>query len=382
MFSRTIIGAAISAACLSVIGFGEPAYGQTVRINCEAIDRECLISEQPAPGVRLVRERNYPLRPAWYLSSNLYTTLAGGRETFNKFNAFDFLVTVGGGPLPHTHRNEFETFFVLEGSLDFTIGVEDQPPYNFMTHTVGAGTVVYGSQGPVHGFLNITGGPARVFSFALPGGLDEFFHNSGVPVTDYYAPIPPITFEEILRTAFWAEQRGDALHIPNTPAPPVPADTPDHVISSIGDSTRPTKTGPFGEQRRVLLTPGEVGTITGATAFCGPAFAPVEGRRPGGTIEYSYIALPPGSGFPRSYISKNTELFMTLSGDLSLRLETPPNPSSQAKVVKLEPLTFVQIEAGVPFSIANLSASSNRANVETLAISVIAPVCPPSPFGR
>jgi mannose-6-phosphate isomerase-like protein (cupin superfamily) len=379
MYIRRINIAAIVAACLFGIGFDNVAYSQTVRLNCEAVDRECLVSEQPVPGVRMVRKRNYPTRPAWYLSSNLYTTLAAGRETFNRFNAFDFQVTVGGGPLPHTHRNEWETFFVLEGAVNFTIGVEDKPPYNFITHPVNAGTVVYGPQGPVHGFVNSTGAPARIFSFALPGGLDEFFHNSGVPVTDYYAPIPPITIEEILRTAFWAEQRGDALHVPNTPAPPVPAFTPDHVISSISDSTRPTRIGPFGETRLVLLTPKEVGNITGATAFCGPP--PIPGR-PGGSVEYSYVTVPPSSNIPADYISPYTEVFFTMSGNLTLRFETPRTPTAapQTKFVTVEPLTFIQIEAGIPFSIANIRRSSNQGNAETLAISVIAPVCPPSPF--
>src|SRR5262249_58769514 len=133
MCLRRITVAAIGAACLFVISFGDVAYSQTVRLNCEAVDRECLISEMPVPGVRIVRKRNFPSRPAWYLSSNLYTTLAGGRETFNRFNAFDFQVTAGGGPLPHTHHNEWETFFVLEGAVNFTIGVEDRAPYNFMT---------------------------------------------------------------------------------------------------------------------------------------------------------------------------------------------------------------------------------------------------------
>jgi mannose-6-phosphate isomerase-like protein (cupin superfamily) len=379
MHVRNIIIAAIGAACLFTPGFSKLAYSQIVRLNCEAIDQECLISEMPVPGVRIVRQRNFPSRPAWYLSSNLYTTLAGGRETFNTFNAFDFQVTIGGGPLPHTHRNEWETFFILEGAVNFTIGVEDGSPYNFITTPVSAGSVVYGPQGPVHGFVNSTGAPARIFSFAMPGGLDEFFHNSGVPVTDYYAPIPPITIQEIIRTAFWAEQRGDALHIPNTPAPPVPAYTPAHVISSIADTNRPTKIGPFGEKRVVLLTPQEVGNITGATAFCGPPPTP---GRPGGSVEYSYIALPPSSGFPGQHISQYTEVFMTMSGNITFRLEMPATEftAPQLRFVTLEPMTFVQIEPGIPFSIANVRRSSNQGNAETLAISVIPPICPPSPF--
>jgi hypothetical protein len=73
---------------------------------------------------------------------------------------------------------------------------------------------------------------------------------------------------------------------------------------------------------------------------------------------------------------------MTMSGNISFRLEMPATPVSaaQTRFVVLEPNTFVQIEAGVPFSIANIRRSSNQGNAETLAISVIPPLCPPSPF--
>src|SRR6185436_3965502 len=123
--------------------------------------------------------------------------------------------------------------------------------------------------------------------------------------------------------------------------------------------------------------------ITGATAFCGPP--PIPGR-PGGTVEYSYISLPP-TDFGANYISKNTEVFMTLGGNLSLRFESPrdSNAAPQTRVVTVEPLTFVQIAPGVPFSIANLSRSDgpgngngnkSAGNARTLAISSISPVCP------
>jgi mannose-6-phosphate isomerase-like protein (cupin superfamily) len=412
--------AAIGAACL-LATFGNVAYSQTVKLNCQGIDSECLMSEQPVQGVRIVRQSNFPTRPAFYLSSNLYTTLAAARETLNKFVAFDFVIPPGGGPLPHTHRNEWETFFVESGTVTFTIGVEPTQPFNFITKDVSAGTVIYGPQGPVHGFVNNSGKPARIFSFAMPSGLDSFFHNSGTSVADWNAPIPPITLDEIFRTAFWAEQRGDALYPPNTPAPPVPATTPDHVIGTIGDPARPTKTGPFGEKRVVLLTPKEVGNITAAEAFCGPP--PIPGR-PGGTVEYSFISLPP-TGFGADYVSPNTEVFMTLGGNLSLRVTGPAggnngngngngnggagngngngNQTTQTKIVTLEPLSFVQIDPGVAFSIANLSSTNIHpgfptnspgqvgGDAQTLAVTVFGPQdknypltgqCPPSPFGN
>jgi hypothetical protein len=73
---------------------------------------------------------------------------------------------------------------------------------------------------------------------------------------------------------------------------------------------------------------------------------------------------------------------MTMTGNISLRLESPATAftAAQTRFVRLEPMTFVQIEPGVPFSIANIRNSPTQGNAETLAISVIPPICPPSPF--
>jgi mannose-6-phosphate isomerase-like protein (cupin superfamily) len=327
-------------------------------------------AESPVPGVRIIRERDYDKRPAHYVSSSLYTTLAAARETGHRFAAFDFQVPPGGGPLPHTHRYEWETFFVSQGEVTFTVGVEDFPPFEFITEVNRpAGTLVYGPQGPVHGFLNESGSPARMFIFGLPAGLDVFFETVGERVRDFEAPIPRSGPEEIMRLAFWGEQTGRLLHIPGTPPPEVPATTPEHVISSITGEGRPKFEGPFGEERVSLVTPEEVGNITGATAFCGPG-AP---GRPGGTVAYSSFLLGPRDRFPASVTSNNVEVFYTLGGRLSFKFED--------EIVTVETLTYVEIQPGVPFSIANLATESSRGDARSLAISVIAPDCPPPPGG-
>src|SRR5437660_9191663 len=140
----------MAAACLLTMGFGTVAHGQTQKLNCRGVDAECLVSEVPVPNVRIVHHEDYPARPAHYLSSNLYTTLAADRETGRRFCSFDFQVTPGGGPDAHTHRNEWETFFVEQGNVTFTVGVNPNYPYNFITKEIPAGTLVYGPQGPVH----------------------------------------------------------------------------------------------------------------------------------------------------------------------------------------------------------------------------------------
>src|SRR3989442_4249170 len=181
-------------------------------------DEAATVAESPVAGVRIIREKNYDKQPAHYLSSNLYTTLASGRANFNEFVAFDFQIPDKGGPLRHTHRNEWTTFFVHQGDVVFTVGVDPTKSGDdaFITQVIREGTIVYGPQGPVHGFENKSGKFARIFSFAMPAGLDNFVVTSGERVTDFDAPIPSILDhpEEILRTAFWAEQRGDGLYRP------------------------------------------------------------------------------------------------------------------------------------------------------------------------
>jgi len=331
------------------------------------------VAEIPVPGVRIIREKDYDKQTANYLSSNLYTTLASGRDTFNKFVAFDFQVTPNGGPLPHTHSNEWETFFVHQGDVRFTVGVDNSKVGDeaFITEVIPAGTLVYGPQGPVHGFFNDSGKFARIFSFAMPAGLDNFFVTSGERVKDFNAPIPEITIEEIIRTAFWAEQRGDALYvpIPNTPAPPLgclPEDQrlpgyvcppSDHVIGSITDA--PYAVGAFGESRVSLLTKEEAGNITGATAFCGPGIP----GRPGGSVNYDYISLPHQDGVPALVTRPNIEVFYVLSGTLTFRF-------ANGKVVRVPELTYVEIDKEVPFSIN----APRRSGVATaLNITVIPP---------
>src|SRR5690242_21494713 len=76
---------AIAFAYLFTLSFSGAAYSQTSdkriaerqakinaalndpgyqHFNCDGADAECLISETPVPGVRMVRPKDYPIRPA------------------------------------------------------------------------------------------------------------------------------------------------------------------------------------------------------------------------------------------------------------------------------------------------------------------------------
>ena len=53
---------------------------------------------------------------------DLYRFLVTGEETGGAYFAMEAVVPPGGGPPPHIHRNEDETFYVVEGTMDFLLG--------------------------------------------------------------------------------------------------------------------------------------------------------------------------------------------------------------------------------------------------------------------
>lgn len=72
----------------------------------------------------------------------------------------------GQGPPPHRHRNEDETIFVLDGTME----VE----FDEQTLSGGPGTTFFLPRGHTHTFRSIDG-PAEILFLVTPGHLDEFF---------------------------------------------------------------------------------------------------------------------------------------------------------------------------------------------------------------
>ena len=56
--------------------------------------------------------------PAVYGPGDLYSMLVTGKESNNVFFQFEAFVPKGGGPPPHIHSREDETFYVISGNLD------------------------------------------------------------------------------------------------------------------------------------------------------------------------------------------------------------------------------------------------------------------------
>ncbi len=72
----------------------------------------------------------------------------------------------GGAPPPHSHRNEDETFFVLEGNYEFLASGQWK--------AVSSGQAVVGIRGEVHTFRNVGTTAGRMLVFVAPAGMEKY----------------------------------------------------------------------------------------------------------------------------------------------------------------------------------------------------------------
>ena len=117
---------------------------------------------------------------------DIYTLLATTAETGGDYIALEALEPPDGGPPLHIHHNQVETFYILEGEMEMTLG--DQ------VYEAKAGDYVHVSKGTPHRFLNRSQTTAKmIFTFVPAGDIEEFFRESFKETTDRDAPLEPLT---------------------------------------------------------------------------------------------------------------------------------------------------------------------------------------------
>lgn len=95
------------------------------------------------------------------------TCKVDGRATGGSHSLFETLTPPGGGTPPHVHRREDETFYVLEGDVEFWVEGK--------TIKVGAGGTVFAPRDIPHCYRNTSSKPARMLVFCSPPGMEDFF---------------------------------------------------------------------------------------------------------------------------------------------------------------------------------------------------------------
>jgi quercetin dioxygenase-like cupin family protein len=74
----------------------------------------------------------------------------------------------------HKHRYEDESFYVVDGTFEITVGDA--------TVTGGPGTYVYGPRNVPHRWTNMGSARGRLLNVFAPSGIEEFFLAVGVPI--------------------------------------------------------------------------------------------------------------------------------------------------------------------------------------------------------
>lgn len=117
-----------------------------------------------------------------WVSGDSYTMKVTGGQTGGNLGFIEAVVPPGGGPVAHAHANGDETFYLLEGELEFLDGEK--------TFVAGPGDFVHVPRGHRHRFKNIGDGLTKMLFFYTPAGAEEFFVEAGEdPVPGQEPPV-------------------------------------------------------------------------------------------------------------------------------------------------------------------------------------------------
>lgn len=137
---------------------------------------------------------------------DVYRFLATGDETNGKYATFEAIVGPGGGPPPHVHSREEESFYILDGEITFQIENEKVVAKSGMFASIPVGTL--------HSFKNEGASPARMLITVAPAGLDQMFLEVGVRVPEGTMQAPAPTKEDIDKLLKTAPKYGIEIRVP------------------------------------------------------------------------------------------------------------------------------------------------------------------------
>jgi quercetin dioxygenase-like cupin family protein len=134
-----------------------------------------------------------------WITGDTLSFKATSAETSGAYTVIEVISLPGNGPPPHWHENEDESIYVIDGEFEILLGAK--------TMRAEPGTFVFVPKRTVHRFRCIGDGPGKVLLHFTPGGIEGFFREAGVPVTnDGHAP--SVNIAEITRTEMASKRYG------------------------------------------------------------------------------------------------------------------------------------------------------------------------------
>jgi quercetin dioxygenase-like cupin family protein len=125
---------------------------------------------------------NEGLADVWWKSGRV-TVKAGSGETGGAIAQLEIEEPYGSGPPRHVHRNEDETFYILEGEVTAVVGDE--------RIDLRAGDYVFAPRGIAHSYV-ARSERARMLVTLSPSGVEELFVSLGAPVDGAEPPTDPV----------------------------------------------------------------------------------------------------------------------------------------------------------------------------------------------
>jgi mannose-6-phosphate isomerase-like protein (cupin superfamily) len=145
------------------------------------------------------------------LVGGVYTILLDGDATAGAYAVFEAREQPAGGPPPHLHERDTESFYVLEGRFAFSVADR--------SITLEAGAFVSVPPGVVHTYRNVGPTTARMLVIVSPAGLDEFFLAVGHKLAGPLDPPAPVTDDDLARVVAMAPKFGIRFAEPSNTSP-------------------------------------------------------------------------------------------------------------------------------------------------------------------
>lgn len=106
----------------------------------------------------------------FWIGGQRQAVIVGGPETGNRYALSHSTIAVGGGALEHRHSHEAEAFYVIAGSLRFSIGRQ--------TVILGKGAFLHAEPNQKYSFEALE--PTEALILYAPAGLERFIAEAGI----------------------------------------------------------------------------------------------------------------------------------------------------------------------------------------------------------
>jgi quercetin dioxygenase-like cupin family protein len=137
---------------------------------------------------------------SFWLLTDLHTFKVVGDDTHGAFVVAELTADFELGPPPHIHNHADESFYILEGTFDFSLAGN--------AFSAGPGAFVYLPKGVVH--THKAGGSARARALVMqsPAGVERFIAEAGTPATDLSHPPAPPEMSALAKIVAIAQKHG------------------------------------------------------------------------------------------------------------------------------------------------------------------------------